>query len=127
VALELLPGDGACGEKATMIERTTRKTVTFLHPFELSGVEGEQPAGTYAVETTEEPISDLSFIAYRRVSTTIVLVSAEFGPASRQIVTIDPKDLEAAQLRDAERTQHAGTQRIRLPCDRASTNDAIDK
>jgi hypothetical protein len=92
-----------------MIERTTRKTVTFLHPFELSGVEGEQPAGTYAVETTEEPISDLSFIAYRRVSTTIVLASPQFGPASRQIVAIDPKDLEAAQLRDAEKTQNAGT------------------
>ena len=87
-----------------MIERTTHKTVTFLHPFELSGVEGEQPAGTYAVETTEEPISDLSFIAYRRVSTTIMLASPQLGPASRQIVAIDPNDLEAAQLRDADKT-----------------------
>lgn len=51
-----------------MIERTRCKTVTFLHPFELSGADGEQAAGTYTVETTEEPISDLSFIAYRRVS-----------------------------------------------------------
>lgn len=87
-----------------MTERTTRKTVTFLHPFELSGVEGKQPAGTYAVETTEEPISDLSFIAYRRVSTTIMLASPQFGPASRQVVAIDPQDLETAQLRDAEKT-----------------------
>jgi hypothetical protein len=87
-----------------MTERTTRKTITFLHPFELSGVEGEQPAGTYAVETTEEPISDLSFIAYRRVSTTITLASPRLGPASRQIVAIDPNDLQAAQLRDAAKT-----------------------
>ena len=87
-----------------MSERTTRKTVTFLHPFELSGAEGEQPAGTYAVETTEEPIGDLSFIAYRRVSTIITLASPQFGPASRQIVAIDPQDLKAAQLRDAEKT-----------------------
>ena len=87
-----------------MSERTTRKTVTFLHPFELSGAEGEQPAGTYVVETTEEPISDLSFVAYRRVATTIMLASPQFGPASRQIVAIDPQDLKAAQLRDAEKT-----------------------
>jgi hypothetical protein len=104
-ALALLPGPTTPdGERATMIERTTRKSVTFLHPFALSGVEGEQPAGTYSVETTEEPISDVSFIAYRRMATTIMLASPQFGPASRQIVDIDPQDLEAAQLRDAEKT-----------------------
>jgi hypothetical protein len=82
-------------------ERVTRKTVSFRHPFVLAGVEGERPAGTYVVETTEEPIGGLSFIAYRRVSTTIILASRQFGPASRQVVTIDPQDLEAAQARDA--------------------------
>jgi hypothetical protein len=91
-----------------MTERITRKTVSFLHPFELAGVEGEQPAGTYTVETTEEPIGGVSFIAYRRVSTTIVLVSRQFGHASRQVVTIDPQDLVAAQQRDTspERGDH---------------------
>jgi hypothetical protein len=49
-------------------ERVTRKTVSFRHPFVLAGVEGEHPAGTYVVETTEEPVGGLSFIAYRRVS-----------------------------------------------------------
>ena len=88
-------------QKASAVtERITRKTVNFLHPFALAGVEGEQPAGAYTVETTEEPIGGLSFIAYRRVSTTIVLVSRQFGPASRQVVTIDPLDLEAAQKGD---------------------------
>ena len=53
--------------------------MTFLHPFSLAGVEGEQAAGTYAVETLEEPIEGLSFVAYRRVSTTIVL------PRSRRV------------------------------------------
>lgn len=85
-----------------MTERVTRKSVTFLRPFALAGVEGEQPAGTYTVETTEEPIGDLSFAGYRRVSTTIVLPSPRFGAASRQVVSIDPSDLEAAQTRDAE-------------------------
>ena len=78
--------------------------MTFLHPFELGGVDGEQPAGTYTIETTEEPLGDLSFIAYRRVSTTIILASGQFGAASRQVVTIDPVELRAARKRDAEQT-----------------------
>jgi hypothetical protein len=84
-----------------MTERITHTTVTFRHPFELAGVEGEQPAGTYSVETTEEPIGGLSFLAYRRVSTAIVVASRQFGPASRQVVTIEPLDLDAALKRDA--------------------------
>jgi hypothetical protein len=83
-------------------ERTRRELVTFLHPFSLVGVEGEQAAGTYAVETVEEPIEGLSFVAYRRLSTTIVLPSPQYGAASRQAVMIDPLDLEAARKRDAE-------------------------
>ncbi len=84
-----------------MTERITRTTVTFRHPFELAGVEGEQPAGTYAVETTEEPISGLSFLAYRRVSTTIEVASGQFGAASRQVANIEPPDLDAALKKDA--------------------------
>jgi hypothetical protein len=55
------------------------------------------------VETTEEPTDGLSLLAYRRVSTTIILASREFGPASRQVVTIEPLDLDAALKRDAAR------------------------
>ena len=91
-----------------MTERITRSTVHFAHPFTLPDVEGEQPPGAYAVETTEMPIDGLSFIAYRRVSTTIILASSQFGPGSRQIVTIDPLDLEAAQKRDAAKTAFPG-------------------
>jgi hypothetical protein len=92
------------GRPIAMTERITHSTVHFAHPFALPDVEGEHPPGAYAVETTEVPIGGLSFIAYRRVSTTINLASNEFGPGSRQIVTIDPLDLEAAQKRDAART-----------------------
>ena len=58
-----------------MHERTTRKSVTFLHPFSLAGVDGKLEAGTYIVETVEELIDGLSFIAFRRVSTTIACSS----------------------------------------------------
>jgi len=82
-------------------DRITHETVTFAHPFELADVDGKQPAGTYTIETVEEPIDSLSFVAYRRVSTAIVLASQKYGKASRQLVTIDPSDLEAARKRDA--------------------------
>ena len=84
-----------------MHERTTRKSVTFLHPFSLAGVDGKLEAGTYLVETLEEAIESL-FIAYRRVSTTIEIAAKGYGQAVRQVVTIDPRDLEAAQEKDAE-------------------------
>ena len=85
-----------------MHERTTRKSVTFLHPFSLAGVDEKLEAGTYVVETLEEAIEGLSFIAFRRVSTTIEIAAKGYGQAARQFVAIDPRDLEAAQERDAE-------------------------
>ena len=85
-----------------MHERTTRKSVTFLHPFSLAGVDGKLEAGTYIVETVEELIDGLSFIAFRRVSTTIEIAAKGYGQAARQVIAIDPRDLEAAQELDAE-------------------------
>jgi hypothetical protein len=82
-------------------ERVTHTTATFRHPFALAGVEGERPAGTYAIETTEAPIDSLSVLAYRRVSTTIDLPCNLSAMFSRQPVDIDPRDLEAALKRDA--------------------------
>jgi hypothetical protein len=91
----------AVSGEQVMMERITRSTVCFRHPFEIAGVKGENPAGTYIIETTEEPIDGLSFIAYRRVSTVIFLSSQRLRPASRQAITINPSDLEEAQARDA--------------------------
>jgi hypothetical protein len=83
-------------------ERTTRKSVTFLHPFSLAGIDEILEAGTYIVETLEEVIEGLSFVAYRRVSTTIVTAGEGYGQGARQVITIDPRDLEAAQEQDAQ-------------------------
>ena len=54
----------------------------------------------YGVVTDEELIEGLSFSAYRRVSTAIV-VPAPSGSAV-EMVTIDPLDLQAAQELDAK-------------------------
>ncbi len=80
-----------------MTTRTARKTVTFRQPFALSGVDGIQPAGTYTVDTDEETIDALSFLAWRRVATTI---QGERDGAT-EVCRIDPVDLEASLLRDA--------------------------
>ena len=108
--LELFgPLQTAFGRKAIAVtERITRSTVCFAHPFALRAVEGEHPPGIYAIETTEVLIDGLSFVAYRRVSTAIILASSQFGPGSRQVVAIDPLDLEAAQKRDAAKPTPPG-------------------
>jgi hypothetical protein len=84
-----------------MIERTTTTTVTFTHPFTLSGVDEVQPAGTYAVETDEELIQTLSFPAYRSKGTWIRLPSLRHSAISRQTVKLTPAELGAALAKDA--------------------------
>lgn len=79
-----------------MTTRTARRTVTFVHPFQLDGI-GSQPAGTYEVNTDEESIDSLSFLAYRRVATTIHLRR----DGATQVYAIDPVELDANLLRDA--------------------------
>ena len=75
-----------------------------LEPFLFVGLDGVRPAGTYTIETVEETLDDLSFVAYRRVSTNIVAPAVGTVTLQRQVVTIDPQDLEAAQRRDGEMT-----------------------
>ena len=84
-----------------MTTRTSRTIVTFARPFSLGGIDEVLPAGSYAVETDEELIEGLSFLAYRRISTTILLPSLSPRSSSVEVVTIDPRDLEAARLKDA--------------------------
>lgn len=96
-----------------MTERTRTQVITFMHPFQLTDVEGLLPAGSYLVDTTEETIDAVSFVAYRRLSTTIALPA--INPAAphdkaafRQIVTIDPEDLASALFND-DQTSHGKT------------------
>ena len=84
-----------------MNTRTTSKAITFAHPFSLAGLDEIQPAGTYTIQTDEEPIEGLSFLAYRRVATVIFLPLHRGGPGSFQAISITPEALDAAQARDA--------------------------
>lgn len=82
-----------------MFERTTTRTVVFARTFRVDGVEHELPAGAYEVATDEEMIPGLSFIAYRRVRTTIT-PAAGHASAVRQVVTVEPEALDAALALD---------------------------
>jgi hypothetical protein len=78
--------------------RTTRESLTFDHPFSLMAVDKMQPAGTYAVDIDEELIEGVSFLAYRRVATTIYLPLVQGHHGSIQAVRVDPQELTAAHL-----------------------------
>ena len=74
--------------------------MTFSRPFTLGGFDAELPAGAYSVETDEEPIEGISFVAYRRALTLIHLPAKSGNPGLTRTLTIDPNELEAALKRD---------------------------
>jgi hypothetical protein len=84
-----------------MAGRTTRMSVTFSRPFSLADLDGVQPAGTYRVQTVDVALDTLSLLVYRRISTTIELPAVGTASSKRQMVTIDPLELEAALKRDS--------------------------
>jgi hypothetical protein len=86
-----------------MFTRTSRVDVVFRRPFIVKGVEGLQPAGTYTVETEEQLLDGLSFPAYRRIWTVITVRANDLGTLM-QGIPIDPRDLAAAQVADAQDT-----------------------
>jgi hypothetical protein len=88
-----------------MTPRSHSKSVVFSYPFELKGVDRILPAGDYRVVTDEELIEELSFPVYRRISTMIFLPGQGRQASSLEMVTIDPRDLEAAQDRDRATNQ----------------------
>jgi hypothetical protein len=58
-------------------------------------------AGDYRVVTDEELIEELSFPVYRRIATMIFVPADSQNPSSVEMVAIDPRELQAAQDRDA--------------------------
>ena len=83
-----------------MTMRTSQKTVTLRRPFSLSGLDEMQPAGTYTVETSEELLEGLSFPAWRRTGT-VILLRPQGGGGLGQDLEIDPAELEAVEDSDA--------------------------
>ena len=91
-----------------MSSRTTRSTVTFVHRFRVAGYEDELPAGEYQVDIDEELLEGLSFEAYRRTGTYLLVGSVAGGGGCAEMRSIDPRDLEAALVRDRALSEIAG-------------------
>ena len=83
-----------------MSQRISKQLVTFHQPFFLESIEGEWPAGDYTIETEEESIDSVSFLAFRRVGTTMIVHTRRNGRTRHQYVPIDPAELAAALSRD---------------------------
>jgi len=87
-----------------MTSHSSAGTVTFGHQFNLSSLDGPQPAGTYRVVIENEEIPGLSFIAYRRTSTMLHLPALTASTGKTQVFTVDRDELEAV-LKADERLQ----------------------
>jgi hypothetical protein len=84
-----------------MTTRTRRKTIVFGRPFLLKGIDRVLPPGNYEVVTDEELIEGLSFPVYHRVSTAMIVPAQSHQASSVEMLTINPRDLEAAREEDA--------------------------
>ena len=89
-----------------MTIRSRREVVTFKHPFQIRGIDRLLPAGDYEVITDEETIEGLSFEAFRRVATIIMVPAENSRGLTREMVSIGSVDLADAQRIDASVADH---------------------
>jgi hypothetical protein len=90
--------------QAHMTIRSRREVVTFKHQFRIRGIDRQLPAGDYEVITDEESIEGLSFAAFRRVGTVIMVPAAGSRGSTMEMVSIGSVDLADAQRIDASTT-----------------------
>ncbi|WP_040440899.1 hypothetical protein [Roseibium aggregatum] len=79
-----------------MNTRSTRSTVTFCHPFTLKGHSDVLPAGDYEVLVEEEELQGVSFLAYRKKATYLIIM----GHGRTEMREISGNDLESVLNRD---------------------------
>ncbi|WP_298975049.1 hypothetical protein [uncultured Roseobacter sp.] len=93
-----------------MLTRSTRSMVTFSNDFMIGDSQRQFPAGTYEILVEEELLQGISFEAYRRTATYLMVQGrgSNAGQTTMQVIT--QEDLEHA-----------------IACDRAfseTTNDS---
>jgi hypothetical protein len=85
-----------------MTRRVTTKCVVFRRPFVVDPVDGEELSpGLYTIETEEESLDTVSFLAYRRVSTVIRVCTG----GNTRLIAVDPDVLAAALRGDTGATE----------------------
>src|SRR5580700_10879074 len=90
-----------CERRPRMTMRSRRETITFKHPFRIKGIDRLLSAGAYEVITDEEMIEGLSFPAFRRVATMIMVPAAAPRGSDMEMISIPSVALSDAQRIDA--------------------------
>ena len=85
-----------------MQTRSFERQFAFRQPFSLSAVDGPLPAGTYWVITEEEALEGLSFNAWRRMSTLLLLPANSLPGKAREVVPINHDEFAAALAADGQ-------------------------
>jgi hypothetical protein len=89
----------------TMASRTTTTTVSFSSPFMLPGFDAPQAPGNYRVDTDEESIEGISWLAWRRVGAFIHLPGIGARATTHEMAPINSADLDAALMKDSQPPQ----------------------
>jgi hypothetical protein len=84
-----------------MTTRTRRETIHFKHPFRIKGIDRLLSPGDYEVVTDEEQIEGLSFPAFRRIATMIMVPGAPPHQSSTEMLSISSVELSNSQRIDA--------------------------
>jgi hypothetical protein len=73
-----------------MTMRSRRETITFQNPFRIRAIDRLLPPGVYEVITDEGMIEGLSFPAFRRVATVIMMPAAAQNSAMGAVKQLRP-------------------------------------
>lgn len=79
------------------MRRTRSEIIEFPKPFRVEGYERRIPAGPYSVEIVEEQIGGLSFQAFQRIATTLVIAGPALGSDGAVFLSVAQADLDDAQ------------------------------
>jgi hypothetical protein len=103
-----MPGNWLRGE----MMRTRSTQVTFHNPFNLDGVEGNFPPGTYKIEVGQEKIEVGPVQDWKQLSVSVCTPAIERAAGSEEWIVIKPEALQAALAFEeaAETASSAGAQ-----------------
>ena len=104
-----------------MGNRISKKLVSFAYPFTLDEIDGELAPGGYTIETEDQDLGGVSFVAHRTVATTIILRTRAGSRERTRYIEIDPNGLAAALILDESRTKAANAGN--LDCEAAQRAD----
>ena len=86
-----------------MVKRINKKLVTFQFPFSIDDIGKQLPAGEYTIESEEESIVGLSFLAFRNIETILVVRPPKGQPGATHYWSVDHEDLAKAIEADSDR------------------------